>query len=34
VHCMVHGTNLAVQTFSNLSLVFHIEGILQSLYVF
>ncbi len=31
---MVHRTNLAIQTLLNLSLVFHIEGLLQYLYVF
>jgi hypothetical protein len=34
VHFMAHGTNLAKQTLSNLSLVSHIEGILQSFYLF
>lgn len=28
VHCMAHWTNLVVQTFSNLPLVFHIENLL------
>jgi hypothetical protein len=28
VHCMVHWTNLTIQTLSNLSLVSHIEGLL------
>jgi hypothetical protein len=34
VHFMVHGTNLVIQILSNLFLVFHIEGLLQSLYSF
>jgi hypothetical protein len=32
VHCTIHWTNLTIQTLSNLSLVSHIEGLLQSLY--
>jgi hypothetical protein len=34
VHFMAHGTNLTMQTLSNLSLASHIDGHLQSLYYF
>jgi hypothetical protein len=34
VHCVAHWNNLAILVLSKLSLVMHIEGMLQSLYAF
>jgi hypothetical protein len=34
IHCMVHKTNLIVQTLSSLNIVDHLEVLLQGLHIF